>query len=132
MDIMSNDCIFCKLKNEERIIGECEQTITFIDNYPASPGHTLVIPKRHFATYFEATEDEILAIGKAVQAAKKVLDKEFSPDAYNIGINNGLMAGQSVMHLHVHIIPRYKGDVENPKGGVRWILRDKANYWDNK
>jgi diadenosine tetraphosphate (Ap4A) HIT family hydrolase len=82
------------LKNEERIIGECEQTITFIDNYPASPGHTLVIPRRHFATYFEATEDEILAIGKAVQAAKKVLDKEFSPDAYNIGINNGLMAGQ--------------------------------------
>jgi diadenosine tetraphosphate (Ap4A) HIT family hydrolase len=73
-----------------------------------------------------------LAIGKAVQAAKKVLDKEFSPDAYNIGINNGLMAGQSVMHLHVHIIPRYKGDVENPKGGVRWVLRDKANYWDNK
>jgi diadenosine tetraphosphate (Ap4A) HIT family hydrolase len=70
-----------------------------------------------------------LAIGKAVLAAKKVLDKEFSPDAYNIGINNGFMAGQSLMHLHVHIIPRYKGDVENPKGGVRWVLRDKANYF---
>ncbi|MBT6327665.1 MAG: HIT family protein, partial [Candidatus Thioglobus sp.] len=89
-------------------------------------------PKRHFATYFEATEDEMLAIGKAVQNAKQILDEEFSPDGYNIGINNGLAAGQSVMHLHVHLIPRYKGDVEDPKGGVRWILKDKANYWDDK
>ncbi|SMM99123.1 HIT family hydrolase [uncultured Candidatus Thioglobus sp.] len=129
---MSDDCIFCKLRNDERIIGECAHTITFIDNYPASPGHTLVVPKRHFATYFEATEAELLAIGKAVQLAKKTLDDEFSPDAYNIGINNGLAAGQSVMHLHVHIIPRYQGDVEDPKGGVRWILKEKANYWDNK
>ncbi len=128
---MSQACIFCKLR-DERIIGECEHTITFIDTYPASPGHTLVIPKRHFATYFEATEDELLAIGKAVQKAKKILDEEYEPDAYNIGINNGEAAGQSVKHLHVHIIPRYKGDVENPKGGVRWILKDRANYWDNK
>ncbi len=128
---MSQTCIFCKLR-DERVIGECEHTITFIDTYPASPGHTLVIPKRHFATYFEATEDELLAIGKAVQKAKGILDKEFQPDAYNIGINNGEAAGQSVKHLHVHIIPRYKGDVENPKGGVRWILKDRANYWDAK
>jgi diadenosine tetraphosphate (Ap4A) HIT family hydrolase len=128
---MSNNCIFCKLR-DERVIYECEHTKAFIDTYPASPGHTLIIPKRHFATYFEATEDEIEAIGKALKAAKKILDKEFSPDAYNIGVNNGEAAGQSVMHLHVHLIPRYKGDVEDPKGGVRWILKDKANYWDNK
>ena len=128
---MSDDCIFCKLR-DERVIYECEHTKAFIDTYPASPGHTLVIPKRHFATYFEATEDEMLAIGKALEAAKKILDEEFSPDAYNIGVNNGSAAGQSVMHLHVHLIPRYKGDVEDPKGGVRWILKDKANYWDNK
>lgn len=129
---MNNNCIFCKLRNEERIIGESAHTITFIDNYPASPGHTLVIPKRHFSTYFEATEEELLEIGKAIQNAKKFLDTEFSPDAYNIGINNGLMAGQSVMHLHVHLIPRYQGDVEDPKGGVRWILKNKADYWNNK
>jgi diadenosine tetraphosphate (Ap4A) HIT family hydrolase len=128
---MSDNCIFCKLR-DERVIYECEHTKAFIDTYPASPGHTLIIPKRHFATYFEATEDEIEAIGKALKAAKKILDKEFSPDAYNIGVNNGEAAGQSVMHLHVHLIPRYKGDVEDPKGGVRWILKDKANYWDNK
>ncbi len=128
---MSDKCIFCKLR-DERVILECEYTITFIDTYPASPGHTLVIPKRHFATYFEATENEILAVGRAIQKAKKILDDEYSPDAYNIGINNGEAAGQSVKHLHVHIIPRYKGDVKDPKGGVRWILKDKANYWDDK
>ncbi|KAA0446012.1 MAG: HIT family protein [Candidatus Thioglobus sp.] len=128
---MSKDCIFCKLKNE-RIIGECELTKSFIDSYPASAGHTLIVPKRHFANYFEATDDELLALGKAVQNAKKILDQEFAPDAYNIGINNGKPAGQSVMHLHIHLIPRYIGDVENPKGGVRWVLKNKANYWDEK
>lgn len=129
--IMSNDCIFCILR-EERVICECDYTKTFIDTYPASLGHTLIVPKRHFTTYFEATKEELLAIGKAVQNAKKILDEEFSPDGYNIGVNNGQAAGQSVMHLHVHLIPRYKGDVEDPKGGVRWVLKNKANYWDDK
>ncbi|WXT99822.1 MAG: hypothetical protein Ctma_0526 [Catillopecten margaritatus gill symbiont] len=128
---MSENCIFCNLR-DERIIGECEHTLTFIDSYPASPGHTLIVPKRHFATYFEATEEELLAIGKAVQNAKKILDEEFNPDGYNMGVNNGQAAGQSVMHLHVHLIPRYTGDVEDPKGGVRWVLKNKANYWDDK
>lgn len=128
---MTDKCIFCNLR-DERIIYECNQTIAFIDTYPASPGHTLVVPKRHIPTYFDASENEILAIGKAVQICKEFLDNEFNPDAYNIGINNGEAAGQSIKHLHVHIIPRYKGDVEDPKGGVRWILKNKANYWDEK
>jgi len=128
---MTDKCIFCNLR-DERIIYECNYTIAFIDTYPASPGHTLVVPKRHMPTYFDASEDEILAIGKAVQICKEFLDNEFNPDAYNIGINNGEAAGQSIKHLHVHIIPRYKGDVEDPKGGVRWILKNKANYWDEK
>lgn len=128
---MSETCIFCKLR-DERVLFECEHTITFLDTYPATPGHTLVIPKRHFATYFEATEVEMLAIGRAIQKAKGILDEEFSPDAYNIGINNGEAAGQSIPHLHVHIMPRYVGDVEDPKGGVRWILNNSANYWKNR
>ena len=128
---MTDKCIFCTLR-DERIIYECNHTIAFIDTYPASPGHTLVVPKRHIPTYFDTSEDEILAIGKAVQICKEFLDNEFNPDAYNIGINNGEAAGQSIKHLHVHIIPRYKGDVEDPKGGVRWILKNKANYWDEK
>lgn len=128
---MDKACKFCTL-SDERILGECEYTITFIDSYPASPGHTLVVPKRHFASFFEATEDELLAIGKAVQSAKPILDNEFAPDGYNIGINVGEAAGQSVYHLHVHVIPRYKGDVEDPRGGVRWILRNKADYWTDR
>ncbi len=128
---MNKDCLFCQLR-EERIIGQCDLTITFLDSYPASPGHALIIPKRHVATYFDITEQEQNAIAKAIQKAKLMLDEEFSPDGYNIGVNNGRAAGQSVMHLHVHLIPRYKGDVENPKGGVRWVISNKADYWSNQ
>ncbi|MBE8190061.1 MAG: HIT family protein [Candidatus Thioglobus sp.] len=124
---MSENCIFCELGNE-RIIGQCDMTTTFLDTYPASPGHTLIVPKRHIATYFEVTTAEQNAIAKAIQKAKLLLDNEFSPDGYNIGVNNGEAAGQSVKHLHVHLIPRYLGDVKNPKGGVRWVIANKANY----
>lgn len=128
---MSENCLFCQLR-EERIISQCDLTITFLDSYPVSPGHALIVPKRHVATYFEVTECEQIAIAKAIQVAKIIIDKEFSPDAYNIGVNNGEAAGQSIKHLHVHLIPRYAGDVDNPKGGVRWVLANQANYWDDK
>ncbi|QKQ24011.1 HIT family protein [Candidatus Ruthia endofausta] len=128
---MNRGCLFCQLR-EERIIGQCSLTITFLDSYPASPGHTLIIPKRHVATYFDIIEQEQNAIAKAIQTAKLILDEEFSPDGYNIGVNNGEVAGQSIMHLHVHLIPRYKGDVENPKGGVRWVISNKADYWSDR
>lgn len=125
---MSQNCLFCQL-NEEKVISQCHLTTTFLDSYPASPGHTLIVPKRHVATYFEVTEAEQIALAKALQTAKLILDKEFSPDGYNIGVNNGEVAGQSIKHLHVHLIPRYQGDVENPKGGVRWVIPNKADYW---
>ncbi len=128
---MDKKCPFCKL-HEERIINECDLSITFLDSYPASPGHALIIPKRHVATYFEISKAEQNAIAEAIQKAKLVLDREFYPDGYNIGINNGEAAGQSIKHLHVHLIPRYKGDVENPRGGVRWVIANQANYWDTK
>jgi len=99
------------------------------DGFPVSPGHTLVIPKRHVATFFDITEEEQMAIGRAIQKAKIVLDQEFTPDGYNIGINNGEAAGQTVFHLHLHLIPRYEGDCEDPRGGVRWVLPEKAVYW---
>ncbi len=128
---MNTDCLFCQLR-KEKIIGQCDLTITFLDSYPASPGHALIIPKRHVATYFDITEQEQNAIAKAIQTAKLILDEEFSPDGYNIGVNNGEVAGQSIMHLHVHLIPRYNGDVENPKGGVRWVISNKADYWSDR
>lgn len=124
------ECLFCNLP-DERVIDQCDYTLTIRDGFPLSAGHTLVIPKRHIATFFDATEEEQMAINRALQRAKSVLDQEFNPDGYNIGINNGVAAGQTVFHLHVHLIPRYKGDREDPRGGVRWVLPEKARYWSN-
>jgi diadenosine tetraphosphate (Ap4A) HIT family hydrolase len=104
-------------------------TFTIRDTLPVSPGHTLIIPKRHIASFFEATKDEEAALLDALRQAKAGLDKELSPDGFNIGINDGLTAGQTILHLHIHVIPRYKGDMPDPRGGIRWIFPDKAAYW---
>ncbi|MCK5352437.1 HIT family protein [bacterium] len=121
------DCIFCNLE-PDRIISESDYTLTIRDGFPVSEGHTLIIPKRHVQSFFELQAIEKAAILQAMDEAKEALDKEFSPDGYNIGINDGEAAGQTVMHLHVHLIPRYKGDTEDPRGGVRWIFPEKAKY----
>lgn len=124
-------CPFCTLPTR-RVIAQCELTQTLRDGFPISPGHTLIIPRRHFATYFQATPEELIAINGAINRAKILLDEEFMPDGYNIGINNGAAAGQTVFHLHVHLIPRFEGDVEDPRGGVRWLFPEKADYWSNR
>ena len=99
------------------------------DGYPVSPGHTLVVPRRLVATWFEATTDERRAIFDLVDEVKCQLDGATpAPDGYNIGINSGAAAGQTVMHLHVHVIPRYRGDVPDPTGGVRHVIPGKGNY----
>jgi len=92
-------------------------------------GHTLIIPRRHVASFFECTAEERQAMLELLGAAKAVLDKAHAPDGYNIGLNNGAAAGQTVMHIHMHLIPRYAGDASDPRGGVRWIFPDKAKYW---
>ncbi len=111
---------------------ECEHTLTIRDGFPVSPGHSLILTKRHAPTYFDLNDEELAAVSAAIQKAKQVLDEEFQPDGYNIGINNGELAGQSIPHLHVHLMPRYKGDVENPKGGVRWVIPENADYWTER
>ena len=98
------------------------------DRFPVSPGHTLVIPRRLFATWFEATPEERTALFELVDEVKRVLDERLHPDGYNIGINAGEAAGQTVPHLHVHVIPRYRGDVDDPRGGVRHVIPGKGNY----
>ncbi|MBN1944713.1 MAG: HIT family protein [Bradymonadales bacterium] len=98
------------------------------DQYPVSPGHTLVIPKRLIADWFEATEQERQAIFQLVDEVKRQLDDEHHPDGYNIGFNVGEAAGQTVFHLHVHVIPRYQGDMDDPTGGVRHAIPWKGNY----
>jgi len=123
----NNPCLFCKPKSKETI-AETEHALLVTDTYPASPGHCLVVPKRHFKTYFECTEAENKDFRKLILRAKEYAEEHYSPDGFNIGCNNELAAGQSVFHLHIHIIPRYKGDVENPKGGVRWVVPKNSQY----
>lgn len=122
-------CPFCVL-DPARILAEDELTVVYKDGFPVSPGHTVIIPRRHFATLFEATAAEQTALLAALAQAKAILDERHHPDGYNIGINQGKAGGQSVPHLHIHVIPRYLGDKEDPRGGVRWILPAKAKYWD--
>lgn len=98
------------------------------DKYPVSAGHLLIVPYRHVRTYFDATAEEKEAIWALVEKAKRFLDARFQPDGYNIGINVGDAAGQTVMHLHVHLIPRYAGDTEEPRGGVRGVIPSKQRY----
>lgn len=98
------------------------------DKHPVTPGHTLVIPRRVVATWFDASPDEKCAIFALVDAVKASLDRELQPDGYNVGFNAGVAAGQTVMHLHVHVIPRHHGDMEDPRGGVRHVIPQKGNY----
>jgi diadenosine tetraphosphate (Ap4A) HIT family hydrolase len=126
---MTKPCPFCTLP-PERIIDSNDLALVIRDGYPVSPGHSLVIPKRHIGSWFEITQAEQQALLDLLANAKAVVETEFKPDGYNIGINDGPTAGQTVPHLHVHLIPRYKGDLEDPRGGVRWIIPEKAKYWE--
>ena len=121
-------CPFCVL-DPARILADDELTVIYKDGFPVSPGHTVIIPRRHFATLFDATPEEQTALLAALDKAKAILDERHKPDGYNIGINHGKAGGQSVPHLHIHVIPRYLGDKEDPRGGVRWVLPEKAKYW---
>ena len=122
----NNPCLFCK--DPRGVSLERELAYSARDSYAASPGHTLVIPKRHVASFFDLTPDEINACMELIKEERTQLDEQFKPDGYNIGVNVGPAAGQSIFHVHIHVIPRYKGDVENPQGGVRHVIPNKGHY----
>lgn len=120
-------CPFCTIA-QEKIIFESELSLAFFDGFPVNPGHALIIPKRHEGNYFLLTDDEKADLWKCAEQAKRILDEKYHPDGYNIGINVGADAGQSVFHVHMHVIPRYHGDVENPRGGVRGVIPGRQRY----
>ena len=122
----NNPCLFCKDARGVSLTNELAYSAR--DSYPVSPGHTVVIPRRHVASFFELTPEEINACMALINEERKLLDEAFKPDGYNIGVNIGSAAGQSILHVHIHIIPRYEGDVENPQGGVRHVIPRKGHY----
>ena len=124
----NNPCIFCKIRKEEF---EFENQLAYSskDSYPVSEFHSLIVPKRHVETYFDLTEEEIQACNDLILKTKeKILKLDSSVKGFNIGVNAGKVAGQSIMHCHIHLIPRRKGDVENPQGGVRAVIPNKQHY----
>lgn len=124
-------CPFCAI-DKSRIEVENEHAFWIRDGFPVSPGHSLIIPRRHLASFFDASADEREALLGLLSQAKDTLATERQPDGYNIGINDGAAAGQTVPHLHIHLIPRYTGDAADPRGGVRWVIPDKADYWSSR
>jgi diadenosine tetraphosphate (Ap4A) HIT family hydrolase len=109
-------------------VSENNSAFALRDRYPVSKGHTLIVPKRAVASFFELTEQEIVDCWRLLEREKKKLKDELSPDGFNVGINDGAAAGQTVFHAHMHLIPRYRGDCPNPRGGVRAVIPGKADY----
>ena len=124
----SDICPFCE-PDPARIIHSGPECLALRDGFPVSPGHTLVVPRRHVASIFELNEEEWGAVWSMVGVVRRELAEEEVPDGFNIGVNDGTAAGQTIAHAHVHVIPRRTGDVEDPRGGVRWVIPAKVRYW---
>jgi len=123
------DCVFCAIP-KDRIVAETALVVTIADGFPVSKGHTLVIPKRHIASPLDASDEEMVEIWQAIRVAAGRLRAKHHPAGFNIGVNDGAAAGQTVMHLHWHVIPRYQGDQPDPRGGIRRIFPALADYWN--
>src|SRR5262245_42317915 len=123
-----NRCPFCHLE-KSRVYLENDSAAAFPDAFPVVEGHLLVVPKRHVVSLFDLTDEEQAAIWRLVGRVRGKLASELRPDGFNVGVNDGPAAGQTVLHAHVHVIPRRAGDVADPRGGIRRVLPAKAPYW---
>jgi diadenosine tetraphosphate (Ap4A) HIT family hydrolase len=114
-------CPFCNPTTAEIVLSN-DLAFARFDEFPVNPGHILIIPKRHVSSYFDTTQEEQQSMNELLLACKHLLDTKYEPDGYNVGINIGEAAGQSVFHVHMHLIPRYVGDIDNPRGGIRKVI----------
>lgn len=121
-------CPFCELSAGRAWVLENEWAVALWDKFPVVPGHALLIPRRHVADYFELSREERAACWDLAARMKAKIDALHEPDGYNVGINCGASAGQTIFHAHIHLIPRYSGDVANPRGGVRNVIPGKGDY----
>jgi diadenosine tetraphosphate (Ap4A) HIT family hydrolase len=126
-DLTTSACPFCHV-DTGRVLDENELAIAFADGFPVSPGHSLVIPRRHVSDFFELSAREIAAVFELVVRIRSRLAAEHSPAGFNVGVNVGTAAGQTIMHVHVHLIPRYPGDVPDPVGGIRNVIPGMGRY----
>ena len=126
---MQAECPFCELPPEREWL-ETEAALAVPDLYPAADGHSLVFPRRHVASLFDLDPEEQQAVWELVAEVRGLLARQYHPDGFTVGINDGLAAGQTIEHAHVHVIPRHLGDVPDPTGGLRGILPHKARYWE--
>ena len=127
--MIQTSCPFC-ISDDSQVLKANDHAVALLDGFPVTPGHSLIVPKRHICSFFEATKEEQAALFDLLaQRRQQLLLADPCPDAFNIGINDGVAAGQTVMHMHIHLIPRYAGDTEDPRGGVRWIMPETAPYW---
>lgn len=120
-----SSCVFC---GEQKSLARNEHAFMIYDRWPVTPGHLLIVTARHVEDFFKTTAAERQAILRLLDRARLLLDETYSPQGYNIGINIGETAGQTVMHVHLHVIPRYRGDTPNPRGGVRGVIPGKQAY----
>jgi diadenosine tetraphosphate (Ap4A) HIT family hydrolase len=124
------NCVFCDQLIRGDLAAANDLAVAFPDAYPLSKGHMLIVPRRHEADFLDLTGEEQAGIWALVPAVRLQIEATEVPDGYNIGISVGEAAGQTVSHAHLHVIPRYRADVRDPRGGIRWIIPAKARYWE--
>jgi diadenosine tetraphosphate (Ap4A) HIT family hydrolase len=122
-------CVFCERLQSGDVLAEEAEAAAFPDAFPLTPGHTLIVPRRHEPDFLALSGDEHAAIWRLVAPVRDIIDRQHRPQGYNVGVNVGAAAGQTVDHAHLHLIPRYIGDVSDPRGGIRWIIPARAPYW---
>ena len=125
-------CVFCDRLSLGDFVAENDLAVAFLDAFPLSEGHCLIVPRRHEADFLALTPEEQAAVWALVPAVRRHIEADRLPDGYNIGINVGEAAGQTVAHAHLHVIPRYRADVPDPRGGIRWVIPAKARYWETR
>lgn len=123
-------CVMCENTSGRDLIASNALAAAFADGFPLTPGHTLIVPRRHESDFLALSPAEQAAIWALVPDVCRHIEARHRPDGYNIGVNIREAAGQTIGHAHLHVIPRYRGDVEDPRGGIRWIIPGKARYWE--
>ena len=122
-------CVFCEAISRGEQFLENERAVAFADGFPLTPGHTLIVPRRHETDFFSLSRGEQAALWSLVPNVRETIERTYRPTGYNVGINSGVSAGQTSEHIHIHVIPRYPGDVKDPRGGIRWVVPEKAVFW---